>query len=95
MGKETLYVEGVSLIVIGCEGIEGMLGDVVFLRQEGPNAPELEDALAAVQDRQLVDAHELFAELLVVQAVRNLPAPALPCVVGIHRFFSQGGGKLL
>ena len=50
-----------------------MLGDVVFLRQERPYAPELEDALASVQDRQLVDAHELFAELLVVQGIAGLP----------------------
>ena len=78
MGKETLYVKGVSLIVIGCEGIEGVLGDVVFLRQKRPYAPELEDALASVQNRQFVDAHELFTELLVVQGMGNLPAPALP-----------------
>ena len=56
---------------------------------------KLEDAFASVQDRQLVDAHEFLAELLVVQGMGNLPAPALPGVVGVHRFFSQGGGKLL
>jgi len=48
MGQETLYVKGVSLVVIGSVAIEGMLGNVVFLRQEWSYAPELQDALAAV-----------------------------------------------
>ena len=71
-----------------------MLGDVILVGKKGPDAPELQDALAAVQDRQLVDAHKLLAELLIVEGMGHLAAPALAGVVGIHGFFPQGCGKL-
>jgi len=36
---------------------------VVLVRQERPHAPELEDALAAVQHRQFVHARQFYATL--------------------------------
>ena len=53
-----------------------MLGDVVFIREEGAHAAQLQDALAAVHDGKLILTHQLLAELLVVQAVGALTAPA-------------------
>ena len=58
-----------------------MLRNVVLVAQERAQAAELEDALAAVEGGEVVHAHELAPELLEVQAVRRLPAPALAGVV--------------
>ena len=51
------------------EYISGLVpGDVIFIREEGTNAPQLKDALVAVHDRELVAAHELMAGFLIVEA---------------------------
>ena len=44
-----------------------MLGDVIFLRQERAHAAKLEDALAAIQNCQLIHAGKLLAEFLVIE----------------------------
>lgn len=62
-GQETLYVKGVSLVAVRQILVVGVLRDVVLVRQEGPDAAQLQDALAAVQDRQLVHAGKLFATM--------------------------------
>ena len=58
-----------------------MFGDVKLIRKKRPYAAQLQDALAAVEGGEVVHAHELAPELLEVQAVRRLPAPALAGVV--------------
>lgn len=58
-----------------------MLRYVVLVAQEGSQAADLEDALAAVEGGKVVHAHELAPELLVVQRVRRFTAPALAGVV--------------
>lgn len=80
-GQETLYVKGVSLVAVRQILVVGVLRDVVLVRQEGPDAAQLQDALAAVQDRQLVHAGKLLAQLLIIQGVGGLPAPALAGIV--------------
>ena len=90
-----LHIEGVVLIEIRCEFIVGVLCDVVLVRQERPDAAKLEDALAAIQDSKLIYAHKLFAELLIVKAVRYLAAPALTGVEGVDCLFAQRGCQLL
>ena len=40
-----------------------MLGNVVFVGQEGPDAPELEDTLAPVQDGKLIHTGQVFATM--------------------------------
>ena len=62
-GQETLYVQFVSLVKIGCVLIVGVLGDVVFVGQKWANPSELKDTLAAVHDSQLILAHKLFATM--------------------------------
>ena len=63
VGQETLYVQFVSLVKIGCVLIVGVLGDVVFVGQKWANPSELKDTLAAVHDSQLILAHKLFATM--------------------------------
>ena len=88
-------VEGVLRVGVGEVFVVGMLRDVVLVAQEGSQAAELEDALAAVEGGEIVHAHELAPELLVVQAVRRLPAPALAGVVGVYGLFAQRLAQLL
>ena len=76
-------VEGVLRVGVGEVLVVGVLRDVVLIAQEGSQAAELEDALASVEGGEVVHAHELAPELLVVQAVRRLPAPALAGIVGV------------
>ena len=52
-------VKSVFLVVIGCVLVVGMLRDVVLVRKERSDAPELQDALAAVHDSQFIPAHQL------------------------------------
>lgn len=63
VGQETLYVQFVSLVKIGCVPVVGVLGDIEFIGQKRANPSELQDTLAAVHDSQLVLAHKLFATL--------------------------------
>ena len=62
-GQKTLDVKGVFLVVVSQIDVVGVLGDVVLVGQKGPDAPELEDALAAVQHGQLVHAGKVFATM--------------------------------
>ena len=89
-----LHVEGVTLIEVRRELIVGVLGDVVLVREKRANTAKLEDALAAVQDSKLIYTHKLFAELLIVKAVRYLAAPALTGVEGVDCLFAQRGCQL-
>ena len=61
--QELLDVECVLGIVVGRELIVGMLGQIVLVREERPHSSKLQDAFAAVQHRQLVPAHKLFATM--------------------------------
>ena len=72
-----------------------MAGDVILVREEWPHAPELEDALAAVQHGQLVNVHERLAGLLVVEAVGGLPPPALTGVVEVDGLPAQSRVQVL
>ena len=62
-GQERLNVEGVLGVRVGCVFEIGVLGDVVLIRKERPHTAQLEDALAAVHDGQLILAHQLFATM--------------------------------
>ena len=74
-------VEGVLRVGVGEIFVVGMLRDVVLIRQKRAQAADLEDALAAIESGEVVHAHELAPELLVVQAVRRFTTPALAGVV--------------
>ena len=88
-------VEGVLRVGVGEVFVIWVAGDVVLVRQKRAQAADLEDALAAVEGGEVVHAHELAPELLVVQAVRRLPAPALAGVVGVYGLAAQRLAQLL
>ena len=71
-GEVFLDIEGVPWVRVRQILIIGVTGDIVLIREEGAHAPKLQDALAAVQHRQLVYRGKVFAQLLIVQAVGNL-----------------------
>ena len=88
-------VEGVLRVGVGEVFVVGVLRYVVLVAQEGAQAADLEDALAAVEGGEVVHAHELAPELLVVQAVRRLPAPALAGIVGVDCLLAKQLAQLL
>lgn len=94
-GEELFNVKGVARVGIGQVFVVGMLCDVVLVREERTNASELKNALAAVHDGKLVLAHQLLAELLVIEAMRCFPAPALAGIEGVDGFLAQRRRQLL
>ena len=54
------YIEGVFGVVVRGQLVVGVLGQIVLVRKKRSDAAQLQDALAAVQHRQLIPAHELF-----------------------------------
>ena len=60
MVKKLLNVKEVLLVVISGQLVIGVLGQVILVGQKRPDAPQLQDALAAVHDSQFVPAHKLF-----------------------------------
>ena len=63
MGEKLLDVEHIFLVVITSQLIVGMLGQVILVGQKGPDAAQLQDALAAIHNGQLILAHQLFATM--------------------------------
>ena len=63
MGHILFDVEGVLRVGVGEVFVVGMLRYVVLVAQEGAQAADLEDALAAVEGGKVVHAHELFATM--------------------------------
>ena len=54
-GQELFDIESVLLVRIGSQEIVWVLCQIVFLRKERTDAAQLQDALAAVKHRQLVN----------------------------------------
>ena len=88
-GQILFNIKGVPGVRVQKIFIVGVSGDVVLIREEGTHTAKLQDALAPVQNRQLVDGDKLFSELLIVQAVRHLAPAALTGVVGVDCFFAE------
>ena len=53
-------IEDIFGVVIRGQLIVGVLGQVVFVREKRSDATQLQNALAAVQHRYFIPAHELF-----------------------------------
>ena len=54
-------VKHVLLIIVAGQLIVWVLGQVILVGQKGPDAAQLQDALAAVHDGQLIPTHKFFA----------------------------------
>ena len=78
-------VKGVFRVGVSGVLVVGVLGDVVLVRQKRAHTTQLQDALAAVHDGQLILAHKLFPQFLIVERVGSLPPTALTGVVGVMR----------
>ena len=87
-------VESVSLVVIGQILVIRMLRDVVFIGEERPHAPKLEDALASVEDGKLIHRHKLLARLLVIDAVAALRTARIALVEQVDGFFAEHFGQV-
>lgn len=87
-GQELFNIESVLLVRIGSQEIVWMLRQIVFLRKERANTSQLQDALAAVQHRQLINGQKIMAKFLIVQGVALLPSPVLAGVVGVDGLFT-------
>ena len=88
------HVKDIFRVGVGRVSVIRVSGEVVLVRQKRPHAPQLEDALAAVQHRKLVHGRKLMAEFLEVLAVGFLAALADARVVAVYGLLAQGGGKL-
>ena len=62
-GEVFLDIEGIPWVRVRQILIIGVLGDVILVREEGTHAAKLQDALAAVQYRQLIYRGKVFATL--------------------------------
>lgn len=92
--QELLDIEGVLGVIIGGVLVVRVLGQVVFVRKERSDATQLQDALAAIQHRQFIPAHELVAEFLVVGAIAWAIATGIGIVVAVDGFLAECFGKI-
>ena len=79
--EKLLYIKSVLGVRVRKILVVGVSGDVVLIREERTHTAKLQDALAAVENRQLVYGGKLLAELLVIQAVRGLTPAAFAGIV--------------
>ena len=93
MIEKRLDAERVFLISTGSELVVWMLGQIVFIRQEGTNASQLKDTFAAVHNSQFITTHELLAQLLVVGSVAWTIASCIRGIEGIDGFFAECFGE--
>ena len=89
--QKLLDVKEVSFVVVAGQLVVGVLGQVVLVREEGPDAAELQNALAAIHNGQLVPAHKLVAGFLVRCAVAGAVAAGVRGVVEVDGFTAQCG----
>lgn len=61
MIEELLDVKHILLVVVPCQLIVGMLGEIVLVGEEGADAAQLQNALTSVHDCQFIAAHKFFA----------------------------------
>ena len=92
--KKLFNVKEVLLVVVAGQLVIGMLGQVVLIREERPHTPQLQDALSAIHDGQLIPAHEFVTRLLVRCAVAGTVAASVRCVVNVDCLFPKRGCQL-
>ena len=92
--QELLDIEGVLGVIIGGVLVVRVLGQVVLVAQKWAHAPQLQDALAAIQHCQLIPAHKFVTEFLVVGAIAWAIATGIGIVVAVDGFFAECFGKI-
>ena len=76
-----LDVKHIFLVAVPCQLVVGVLGQIVLVGEERPDAAQLQDALAAVHDGQLIPAHKFMSGFLVRCAVAGAVAAGIRRVV--------------
>ena len=92
--QELLDIEGVLGVIVGGELVVGVLGQVVLVAQKRAHAPQLQDALAAIQNCQLIPAHKFVTEFLIVGAIAWAIATGIRIVVAVDGFLAECFGKI-
>lgn len=67
--QELLNVKGEFLVEICRIFVVWVLRQVILIGQERTHAAKLQDALTAIHHGQLISAHELLTQLLIVGSV--------------------------
>ena len=93
--KKLLNVKEVLLVVVSGQLVIGVLGQIILVRQKGPDAAQLQDTLAAVHNSQLIPAHEFVTRLLVRCAIAWAVAAGVRSVVKVDCLFPKRGCQLL
>ena len=93
--QEPLDIEGVLGVIIGGVLVVRVLGQVVLVAQKWAHTTKLQDALAAIQNCQLIPAHKFFATMSSDElkklsmkstfdsSVSNIYSHFLPCVLRV------------
>jgi len=89
-GEVLLNIEVVLVACVGKILVVRMLRDVVLVRHERTHTAKLQNTLAAVQNGELVHCSKVFAQLLIIEGVRNLSAAALTGIERIDGLLAKG-----
>ena len=87
-------IEDVFWVIVGGQLVVGMLGQVVLVRKKRSDTTQLQNALAAVQHRQLIPAHKFMTEFLIVGAIAWAIAAGIGIVVAVDGFLAECFGKI-
>ena len=94
MIEKLLNVEHILLVIVTSQLIVGMLSEIVLVGQKRPDAPQLQDALAAIHNSQFVPAHELVTRLLIRCSKGRTVAAGVGSVVEVDGFPAQSCRQL-
>ena len=86
---ELLNVQSVLGVIVRGELVVGVLGQIVLVRKKRSDTTQLQNTLAAIQNRKLIYARKVFAKLLKILSVRWAVTSGVGGVVGVDSFFSQ------
>ena len=59
----SLHIKGILFIIVRQHPVPPVLGYVKLIAEKRPHAPQLQDALVPIHDRELIPAHQFIATL--------------------------------
>lgn len=92
--QELLDIEGVLGVIIGGVLVVRVLGQVVLVAQKWAHTTKLQDALAAIQNCQLIPAHKFFATMSSDEFKIGKKMPLLVMRRGIKYDIQKLGSQL-
>ena len=88
-GEELLDIKVVLGICVRQVLVVRVLGDIKFVRHERTHTAKLQDALTSVEDGKFINRCKIFAQLLIVEGVRNLSATAFASIECVDCFLAE------